>query len=50
VLTEYKEELVQDPHINAHLSSLYDTLLEQNLVGAFNALRGGCSLVCSLGG
>jgi hypothetical protein len=47
VLAEYKEELVQDPHINAHLSSLYDTLLEQNLVGA---LRGGCLLVCSLGG
>jgi 26S proteasome regulatory subunit N6 len=32
VLAQYKEELVDDTLINAHLSALYDTLLEQNLV------------------
>lgn len=31
-LKEYHEELVEDPIIHSHLSSLNDTLLEQNLV------------------
>lgn len=30
-LTSYKEQLSDDPIIDSHLSSLYDTLLEQNL-------------------
>jgi hypothetical protein len=32
VLSQYKDELVDDPLINSHLSALYGTLLEQNLV------------------
>ncbi len=32
VLEQYPQELVEDPLINSHLSALYDTLLEQNLV------------------
>ncbi|KAK1926374.1 hypothetical protein DB88DRAFT_481604 [Papiliotrema laurentii] len=31
-LKEYHEQLQQDPLIRTHLSSLYDTLLEQNLI------------------
>ncbi|PWN26723.1 putative 26S proteasome non-atpase regulatory subunit Rpn6 [Jaminaea rosea] len=31
-LKEYKDELSADPIIRAHLSALYDTLLEQNLL------------------
>ena len=30
-LKVYKNELVDDPIINAHLKSLYDNMLEQNL-------------------
>ena len=30
-LLQYKAELVEDPIVHAHLSQLYDTLLEQNL-------------------
>lgn len=30
-LETYKTELIEDPIINAHLKSLYDTMLEQNL-------------------
>ena len=30
-LKTYKTELIEDPIINAHLKSLYDTMLEQNL-------------------
>jgi len=30
-LVDYQVELVQDPIIKAHLESLYDTMLEQNL-------------------
>lgn len=30
-LKTYKTELIDDPIINAHLKSLYDTMLEQNL-------------------
>mmetsp|Transcript_36886 Transcript_36886/g.82029 ORF Transcript_36886/g.82029 Transcript_36886/m.82029 type:complete len:419 (+) Transcript_36886:135-1391(+) len=32
VLVQYKEQLVDDEIIHAHLTALYDTLLEQNLV------------------
>lgn len=31
-LKDYKQELSDDPIIRNHLSALYDTLLEQNLV------------------
>lgn len=31
-LTEYKAELRDDPIISTHLTTLYDTLLEQNLI------------------
>lgn len=30
-LQTYKKELIDDPIIQAHLNSLYDTMLEQNL-------------------
>lgn len=30
-LAEYRQELVEDPIIKAHLESLYDSMLEQNL-------------------
>lgn len=30
-LTKFKKELVDDPIIKAHLNTLYDTMLEQNL-------------------
>ena len=30
-LKTFKTELIEDPIINAHLKSLYDTMLEQNL-------------------
>lgn len=30
-LADYRAELVEDPIIKAHLESLYDTMLEQNL-------------------
>ena len=30
-LVDYRVELVDDPIIHAHLESLYDTMLEQNL-------------------
>jgi hypothetical protein len=39
VLSQYKDELVDDPLINSHLSSLYDTLLEQNLVSSHGCNR-----------
>lgn len=32
VTESYKAQLVEDPIIHFHLSALYDTLLEQNLV------------------
>lgn len=32
VLEQYRDELSSDPFIRSHFSSLYDTLLEQNLV------------------
>lgn len=31
-LTEYKAELRDDPIISTHLTKLYDSLLEQNLI------------------
>lgn len=31
-LTEYRAELRDDPIINTHLATLYDNLLEQNLI------------------
>ena len=31
-LTEYKRELRDDPIISTHLDTLYDNLLEQNLI------------------
>ena len=31
-LRDYKDELQTDPTIRSHLSSLFDTLLEQNLL------------------
>lgn len=30
-LATFQRELVEDPIINAHLKSLYDTMMEQNL-------------------
>lgn len=31
-LKEHEEQLVKDPVVHTHLSALYDTLLEQNLI------------------
>ncbi len=41
VLVQYKAELVDDVIVHTHLSALYDSLLEQNLVRGTGAVGGG---------
>lgn len=40
VLKAHTAQLVDDAIVHAHLTALYDTLLEQNLVRSWGAARG----------
>ena len=48
-LNQYKVQLIDDPIVHAHLDSLYDKLLEQNLcriIEPFSRVQVCCSFVC----